>query len=225
MKAVKCFLVLMFSGTFMSVSAQISKDAYKQRSEMMGLNKKFQSEKVSKASRRQAKEMKKEGWKVAPGALSLEQQIERSALYQNSFEDDMVTPKFVWGDATSTAENYDAGKMQALEQARMNLVGSIETDITQIVEDNQSNKQMGAGDAASVIKTLKASKSFVTKRLGQTIPVMEVYRELKNGNVQVRVQTFYSMDKAREVAKQVIREELEKEGKELQGTLDELLGW
>lgn len=225
MKAVKCLLVLMFTGTFMSVSAQISKEAYKQRSEMMGLNKKFQSEKVSKASRRQAKEMKKEGWKVAPGALSLEQQIERSALYQNSFEDDMVTPKFVWGDATSTAESYDAGKMQALEQARTNLVGSIETDITQIVENNQSNKQMGAGDAASVIKTLKASKSFVTKRLGQTIPVMEVYRELKNGNVQVRVQTFYSMDKAREVAKQVIREELEKEGEELQGTLDELLGW
>lgn len=225
MKAAKCLLFLMLIGTVTTASAQISKDAYKKRSEMMGLNKKLQSEKVSKAARKQAKEMKKEGWKVAPGALSLEQQIERSALYQNSFEDDMVTPKFVWGDATSTAENYDAGKMQALELARTNLVGSIETDITQIVENNQSNKQMGAGDAASVIKTLQASKSFVTKKLGQTIPVMEVYRELKNGNVQVRVQTFYSMDKAREVTKQVIREELEKQGGDLQNKLDEILGW
>ncbi len=75
MKAAKCLLFLVLSGTVTTASAQISKDAYKKRSEMMGLNKKLQSEKVSKASRQQAKEMKKDGWKVAPGALTLEQQI------------------------------------------------------------------------------------------------------------------------------------------------------
>lgn len=225
MKAAKCLFFLMLAGTVTTTSAQISKDAYKRRSEMMDLNKKLQSEKVSKASRQQAKEMKKEGWKVAPGALSLEQQIERSALYQNSYEDDMVTPKFISGDAMSVAEFYDAGKMQALELARLNIVSSIETDITEIVDNNRANKQLAADDAASVLKTLKKSKSYVTKKLSQTIPAIEVYRELKNGNVQVRVQTFYSMDKARDITKQVIREELEKEGEELQGDLDDILGW
>ncbi|MDE7377494.1 MAG: hypothetical protein K2N13_00850 [Paraprevotella sp.] len=177
---------------------------------MMGLNKKLQSEKVSKAARKQVKEMKKEGWKVAPGALSLEQQIERCALYENSFEDDMVTPKFVKGEAMTNAEFYDAGKMQALATARENLIGSIETNITQLIESNGSNKQLRGEDAASVSKILSASKSFITQKLGQTIPAMEVYRELSNGNVQVLVRTFYSMDKAHEITKQAIREQMEK---------------
>ncbi|MDE6720535.1 MAG: hypothetical protein K2J84_00055 [Bacteroidaceae bacterium] len=224
MKTVNCLLVLVVAGTFTTASAQISKDAYKRRSEMMGLNKKLQSEKVEKGIRKQAKDMmQKEGWKVAPGGLPLEQQIERSTLYQNSFEDDMVTPKFVWGDASATAEFYDAGKMQALALARENLIGSIETNITQLVEINRSNKQLNSKDAASVAKTLSASKSFITQKLGQTIPVIEVYRELPNGNVQVRVQTFYSMDKAREIAKQVIREQMEQSGDEFLGKLDDLL--
>lgn len=224
MKTVNCLLVLALAGTFTTASAQISKDAYKKRSEMMGLNKKLQSEKVAKGIRKQAKDMmQKEGWKVAPGGLPLEQQLERSTLYQNSFEDDMVTPKFVKGDASATAEFYDAGKMQALALAREDLIGSIETNITQLVETNRSNKQLNSKDAASVAKTLSASKSFITQKLGQTIPVIEVYRELPNGNVQVRVQTFYSMDKAREIAKQVIREQMEQSGDELLDKLDDLL--
>lgn len=225
MKAAKILFVLMLSGTVTTASAQLTKDAYKQRSEMMKLNKDLQNIKVSKDARKQAKQFTKEGWKVAPGGLAIDKQIARAELLQNSFEDDMVTPKFVWGDASSTAESYDAGKMQALELARLNLVGTIETEITELVENNRDNKQLNAGEAASVIKTLKASKSFVTKKLGQTIPVMEVYRELENGNVQVRVQTYYSMDKAREITKQAIREELEKQGDDLQNKLDEILGW
>lgn len=204
--------------------AQTMKDKFKQRKELLKMNKDMQSAKVSKASRKQAKEMKKEGWKVAPGALSLEVQIERSSLYQNMFEEDLLTPMYVWGDASSTAENYDAGKMQALELARLNLVGSIETNITQLVENNRDNKQLSAGKAASVIKTIAASKSFITQKLGQTIPVIETYRELTNGNVIVRVQTFYSMEKAREIAFETVREELEKEGEDLGEELDQLMG-
>lgn len=204
--------------------AQSMKDRFKQRKELVKLNKDMQGIKASKESRKQAKEMKKEGWKVAPGALSLEQQIERSSLYQNMFEEDAVTPMYVWGDASTTAENYDAGKMQALELARLNLVGSIEANITQIVENNRDNKQLSAGRAASVVKTLSASKTFITQKLGQTIPIIDTYRELPNGNVVVRVQTFYSMEKAREIALDVVRGELEKEGEDLGNELDQLLG-
>ena len=134
-----------------------------------------------------------------------------------------MTPKFVSGDASSTAENYDAGKMQALELARQNLVGSIESNITQLVENNRDNKQLNAGKAASVIKTINTSKSFISKKLGQTIPVIEVYKELPNGNVIVRVQIFYSLDKARDIVQNAVREELEKEGEELGDELDELM--
>lgn len=204
--------------------AQITREQFKQRSEMMGLNRKLQEIKVSKDTRKQAKQLVKEGWKVAPGGMSIEKQLARAELLDNSFEEDGVTQKYAKGDATSTAESYDAGKMQALELARLNLVSSIETDITELAETNRSNKDISADNAASVIKVLRSSKSFVSKKLGQTNSVIEMYRELPNGNVQVRVQTYYSMDKAREIAKSVVREELEKQGDGLQDQLDDIFG-
>lgn len=223
----KTIVLTFILGLFLSISAnaQINKQQYKNRSEMMGLVKKLQDDKVSKTARKQAKEMKKDGWAVAPGSLTLEKQIENSALYQNSYEDDGVTPKFVWGDATSIGEHYDGAKMQALEIARMNLVSNIETSITKLVEANNSNKQLQAGDAASVSKAITAAKSFVSKKIGQTITVIEAYKKTKNGNYEVRVQIFYSMEKARTLAKQGIREELEKAGDELHEDIDELLGF
>lgn len=222
----KITIVMGLMLTFVSPTlsqAQSMKDKFKQRKELLELNRDLQGEKVSKAARKQAKEMKKEGWKVAPGQLPLEQQLERASLFQNMFEDDGLTPKYVSGDASSVAENYDAGKMQALELALVNLTNSIETNITKIVESNRGNSQMGADNAASVVKTLSETKSYITKRIGQTTPVIEVYRELQNSNVVVRVQTFYSMDDARKIAKEIIREKLEQEGKNITG-FDELMG-
>lgn len=200
------------------------KNKYKARKELMKMDKDFNNEKASKDAKKMAKTMKKEGWLVAPGGMPLEKQIDRSMLFQNQTEDDLLTPKYVWGDATSTAENYDAGKMQALEIARVNLVSSIESQMTQIIDHNRDNKQLKANDAASVISSLGKAKTIVSQKLGQTIPVIEVYRKLKNGNIEVRVQTFYSMDMAREIAKEAIREKLLEEGKQLDQELDQLIG-
>ena len=214
---------LVCGGVMAQTPKVTAKEKMQQRAEIVKQNNKLQGLDIDKASKKQAKQMKKEGWKVAPGHLPLEQQISRSTLYQNQFEDDFITPKYVWGDATSVSVNYDGGKMQALALARVNLVSAIENNITQIVENNRDNKQLDAGNAATVVKTLSSSKSFVSQRLGQTIPVVEVYRDLPNGNKEVRVMVFYSMDKAREVAREAVRDQLEKEGEQLEEkVLDEL---
>lgn len=225
MKAVLYALaIIIAASTTVTCHAQLDKDAYKKRTEMMKLNKKLQNQKVSKASKQRAKEDRKDQWKAA-GALTLEQQYERAAVYENSFEDDMVTPKFVSGEGMSTAMVYDGARMQALELARQSLIGSIESDITQLVDNNVSNNQMGNDEATTVVKTLSRSKSIMSKKIGQTIPAIERYRKLPNGNYQVYVRTFYSMDKAREIAKSVLRAELEKESQGLAEKIDDILGW
>lgn len=225
MKAVLYALaIFVAASTSVSGFAQINKDAFNKRQEMLKFNKKLQETKVSKASKNRAKEDQKDGWK-ASGSLPLEVQYERASVYENSFEDDMVTPKFVSGEGMSIGEIYDGAKMAALEQARQTIIGSIETDITQIVDNNMSNEQLGQDGAVTVAKTLNRSKSLMSKKLGQTIPAIERYRKLPNGNYQVYVRTFYSMDKAREIAKSVLRAELEKESKDLANKIDEMLGW
>lgn len=217
-------IVLLLLFTPSSLFAQINKDAYKQRAEMMKLNKNMQDAKVSKASKKRAKEDAKSGWK-ASGSLLLEQQYERASVYENSFEEDLVTPKYVAGEGQAVGAVYDGAKMQALELARQTLIGSIEADIAQCVDNNVSNNQLGSDEAATVAKTLSSSKSIMSKKLGQTIPAIERYRKLNNGSYEVYVRTFYSMDKAREIAKSVLRAELEKEGQELADKVDQLLGW
>ena len=71
---------------------------------------------------------------------------------------------------------------------------------------------------------LKKAKGIISTRLGQTTPVVEAYRELKNGNIEVRVQTFYSMDKAREMVREGIRQQMEQDGEKLTPELEKLLG-
>ncbi len=209
-----------------NTSAQMStQDKMKKRAELLKMNKKLQAADIDDATKDQAKEMKKEGWKVAPGHLPLEQQISRSVLLQNQFEDDLVTPKYVWGDATSIAENYDGGKMQALELARINLVSSIESNITQIVETNRDNQQLSEGSAATIIKSLGTAKSYISQKIGQTITVIDTYRDRPNNNVEVRVMIFYSMDKAKKLTHDAVRKQLEKDGQSISDEeLDKLMG-
>ncbi len=225
MKAVLYAIALFFTFVICCpVNAQVDKDAYKKRSEMMKFNKKLQEEKVSKASKKRAKEDQKDGWKSS-NSMPLEQQYERASVLENSFEDDMVTPKFVVGEGQTVAAVYDAAKMQALELARQTLIGSIETKVAQAVDNNLSNTQISSEDAVTVSKTLSRSKSIVNNKLGQTIPAIERYRKLPNGNYEVYVRTFYSMDKARELTKSVLKAELEKESDSLARKIDSLLGW
>ncbi len=226
MKTILYALAILFAAsTALTGSAQINKNSFKTRQETMKLNKKLQNEKVSKASKQRAKEDKKDGWK-ASGGLTLEQQYERATVYMNSFEDDGVTPIWVFGEGQSIGAVYDGAKRAALTMARTNIIGSIEADITEIADNSVSNNQLSSEDAVTLAKTVTASKSMMSKRLGQTVVAIERYRKLRNGKYEVYVQIFYNMNTAREIVKSTLRAELEKENKELSEKLEnDILGW
>lgn len=225
MKMMLAVMMLSIGGSAMAQQALIDKMKM-QRKVQKAANEMLDTE-VSKSARELAKSDKKEGWKVAPGLLPLEQQYNKSQLLQQMTEDDGLTPQYVWGDATSTGENYDGAKMQALELALLNMVSSIEKNVTQIVDNNRNNVQGAAGTATTVVKSLAKGKSYVSQHVGQTSTIVDTYKVLPNGNVQSHVVIFYSMDKAREVARDAIRKQLEQEGQGnavSDGDLDKLLG-
>lgn len=214
-----CLLV----GTMPSY-AQLSKEQIKERKETMKMSKKALNEKASKAARKEAKKLTKEGWKSAPGALPLENQLDKSYMMQQEYDEDMF-PKYIVGEAMSIGENYDAAKMQALELAKQNLAGKIQTEITALVENTVANNQLSAEEATSVTKMVSAAKNLISQRIGRVVPIVEVYRTLKNKNKEVRVYIGYNSKMAKAAAKAAIREELAKEGEDLQKKLDEHLGW
>lgn len=213
----------LFAGTATSY-AQLTEEQRKERKEITKASKSQLNEKASKAARSEAKRLKKEGWQTAPGALPIEKQLDKSYLMQYEYDNEMY-PKYIMGEGMSIGGNYDGAKMQALELAKQNLAGQIQTEVTALIENTVANEQMSSEDAATVTRSVSAGKNLISQSIGRTLVVVELYRTLQNKNKEVMVRIAYNGDMAKKLAKDAIRKQLAKEGEDKQKKLDELLGW
>lgn len=207
-----------------NVTAQTVKDIRKERQEIRKVSKNDLNEKATKTARKEAKKLSKEGWITVPGALPLEKQLDKSYMMQMEYDEDMY-PKYLMGEAMSIGENYDAAKMQALELAKQNLAGQIQTEVTALVENSVANKQLGAEEAASLTQSIMGAKNLISQSIGRTIIVMECYRVKSNKNKEVLVRIAYNGAMAKAAAKRAIQEELNEKSEEIHKKLDEILGW
>lgn len=222
-KLLTLVLALFLMGTATAL-AQSQKEIRKERKETAKLSKSELNEKASKAARKEAKTLKKQGWQNAPGALPIDKQLDKSYMMQYEYDEDLF-PKYLMGEAMSIGQNYDAAKMQALELAKQNLAGQIQTEVTALIENTVANEQLAPEEAASVTKSIMASKNLISQSIGRTLPVMELYRTLKNKNKEVLVRIAYNSKMAKAAAKAAVQKDLEKRGDDLHKKLDELLGW
>lgn len=207
-----------------NVSAQTAKDIRKERQEIRKASKSELNEKATKTARKDAKKLKKEGWITVPGALPLEKQLDKSYMMQMEYDEDMY-PKYLMGEAMSIGENYDAAKMQALELAKQNLAGQIQTEVTALIENSVANEQLANEDATSVTQSIMGAKNLISQSIGRTIIVMECYRVKTNKNKEVLVRIAYNGAMAKAAAKRAIQDELKSKSEDLQKKLDLLLGW
>lgn len=207
-----------------NITAQTTKDVRKERQEMRKASKSELNEKASKDARKEAKKLTKEGWVTVPGALPLEKQLDKSYMMQTEYDEDMY-PKYLMGEAMSIGENYDAAKMQALELAKQNLAGLIQTEVTALVENSVVNKQLGAEEAASLTQSIMGAKNLISQSIGRTIIVMECYRVKSNKNKEVLVRIAYNGAMAKAAAKRAVQDELKDKSEEIHKKLDKILGW
>lgn len=207
-----------------NVSAQTAKDIRKERQEIRKASKSELNEKATKTARKDAKKLKKEGWITVPGALPLEKQLDKSYMMQMEYDEDMY-PKYLMGEAMSIGENYDAAKMQALELAKQNLAGQIQTEVTALIENSVANEQLANEDATSVTQSIMGAKNLISQSIGRTIIVIECYRVKTNKNKEVLVRIAYNGAMAKAAAKRAIQDELKSKSEDLQKKLDQLLGW
>lgn len=227
MKLMRIFVALLFLITTMTVSAQVSKEELKARKELRKQSKTALHEKATKEARKEAKKLKKQGWQTTPGTLPIEKQIDKAFLMQMEYDEDLF-PKYLMAEGMSIGENYDGAKMQAIELAKQNLAGQIQTEVTALIENNVANNQLEAGEAATATKSIMAAKSLISQSLGRVLPVVELYRVVDkkhNKNKEVLVRLAYDSKKAKEAAKKAVRAGLAEEGEALQNKLDNLLGW
>ena len=210
--------------TVTALHAQTQKEVIKERKEMQKFTKSELNARASREARKEARRLKREGWKVAPGHLPLEKQLDRSYQMQYEFEDNGM-PKYLYADVMTIGENYDAAKFQALELAKLEIAGLAQTDVAALVESRVGNTSLSKEQAASISETVAASKNVIAKKMGRILTVVECYRTKNTKNQEVRLMVFYNAKMAAESAKAAIREELSKKGEELSNRLDQLLGF
>lgn len=220
---VKLMAILLLTGIPLSMSAQLTKEQRKEREQINKSSRSLLNEKATKSARKAAKKYKKEGWQVVPGALPIDKQLDKSYLMQMEYDENMY-PKYIMGEAMSIGENYDAAKMQALELAKQNLAGQIQTEVTALIENSVANQQLTRDEAASVTQSIMVSKNLISQSIGRTITVMELYREKQNKNKEVLVRIAYSGEMAKEAVLNSIREQLKDKGEQLQEKLEQMMG-
>ena len=208
MKTMKFLAVLVMLSLSMGVSAQ---NALQRK---LKENKAALKEKASKDAKKEAKRYQKEGWEVMPGGLPMEKQCDRLFMFLDDFDDDM-NPLYIDGTGSSVAENMSAAQIQATELARMELASKIGSEVTGIVDNMVANKMLADDQAASITTTLTESKSIFSQKLGRVQTPLVLQRVLKNKNKEVLVRMVAKKSAIDEIAKEAIRAELEKEGKEL----------
>lgn len=203
-------IAMMFS-MFNTVDAQRSSREVKKTLKM----------KSPKEVKRQAKDYKKQGYYVAVGATSIERQL-TNAWMREVETDEKGYPKYIIATGSSVGETQIASKLQATEAAKLELAGTIATNVAALIENNIANSQLNTEEAASVTKTVAASKNIIAQELGMVIPLVELYKDIdKNRESNVRI--AYNSEMAMEMAKRVVRKSLGEETEILQDKLEKLM--
>ncbi|NOY50916.1 MAG: hypothetical protein GXO88_10195 [Chlorobi bacterium] len=177
--------------------------------------------KAMREARKEARKLKKEGFKVAPGQMPMDKQIENTWIKRYE-TDDKGNKKWFVADARAVGETHTAAKLQAYEVAKVNLAGQIGTEVAGLVETNIANAQLNAEEAASITETVATFKSIVGSKMGRTSTFFEADKAMGK-NTEIYVTVGYSYDAAVEMAKEIIKKGLKEKTKVQSDKLDKIL--
>ena len=168
------------------------------------------AQELSKANqkllKKQLKEFKTDGWKINPGQLPLETQLENSFKAQSEI-DAMGYEVWIVGEGRSTGSIYEAARTQAITVAKGEIAQKLRTDMTSTIEQDLANEQFGADEAESIAKTIVSQQGrSIDQQLNRPKTLMECFRKLPNGNTEVLIRCAISSETVNKLAKAAIQQ-------------------
>jgi hypothetical protein len=157
------------------------------------------------------------------GQLPLDKQLENS--WQAAYEiDPQGNPYYIMSTQKAVASNFTAAQMQAMNAAKTDIAGQLETRINQVIETKVSSNELGRNEANSLSTFVSTSKNIVSNTLGRVIKLVEIYREPKRTkNVEVQITLAYNAEIATKEALKALKQSLTAEDVELMEQIDKLV--
>lgn len=175
-----------------------------------------------KSAKKEVKSLKKDGFKVPPGSLPMYDQM-AIAICKAKERNDKDRNKFFIAPGQAVGSTKAAARMQAIELAKVEIAGLINSQVAGLVENNLGNSQLNEEEAESVTQSIQGSKSLIAQEISMIDVIFEAYRPMDNKNVDYAVQIAIDSDMAVNKAKKVIRKQLEDKADVLQGKIDKLM--
>lgn len=184
---------------------------------------KAMKKKAVKSARKEAKKLAKEGWMVTIGQLPLDKQLEDS--WQATYEiDSEGHPYYIMSTQRGLAANFSAAQMMAMNAAKTDIAGQIETRINQVIETKVVNNEITRKEAETLSTFVSTSKNIISTTLGRVLKFMEVYREPKRSkSVEVMVTLGYNGSVAAQEALKAMRKSLTAADVEVMSQIDKLV--
>lgn len=168
------------------------------------VNAQFLTKEQQKAVKKDVKKYEKEGWKVKPGSPSIAMQLTKS--YQMAWERTADgTDQWLMGEGSSVGTIYDAARTQAMTVAQGEIARKMKTDLTAQIEQDLANEQFSQQEAESIAQTVVNTMGrSVDQSISRPNSLIEMYRDLPNGNVEVLMRLAISSAKLDSLAKEAI---------------------
>lgn len=221
MKKILSFVAAIMIAT--TATAQTAMELARQKQELNAINMKMLNAKPTKQAKKQAKELKAEGWTVPAGDVDIAQQVTRSQLYSAELtidESGNVTKRYIMQTAQQTAGTYNSGYAAARAAAQTELAAMLKTELVTAMQQKLDNSQSNALTAITIDKFNQRSRMIVDQTLTNAIPVLAIYRRLPNNNFEVQVRIAFDKKELIARIKRNMEQELENEGDKLYDIVD-----
>lgn len=221
MKKILSFVAAIMIAT--TATAQTAMELARQQQELNAINMKMLNAKPTKQAKKQAKELKAEGWTVPAGDIDIAQQVTRSQLYRAELTTDEsgnVTKRYIMQTAQQTAGTYNSGYAAARAAAQTELAAMLKTELVTAMQQKLDNSQSNALTATTIDKFNQRSRMIVDQTLTNAIPVLAIYRRLPNNNFEVQVRIAFDKKELIARIKRNMEQELEKDGDKLYDIVD-----
>lgn len=206
--------------------AQSAAELAKQQKEVNEISMKILNAKPTKDAKVDGKRLKKDGWVVPAGEKSIEKQLTESQLLGEELmadEEGNITKRFILHTATQVSGTYNTGYAAARTAANVELASVLRTQVAAAIQQKADNQQTSAINAVTVDKFNERAKAIVDATLTNSRPVVAIYRVLPNNNFEVQVRLAFDKKELAARLKRAMQKELEQEGDELNGIVDEVL--
>ena len=204
--------------------AQTAAELAKQQREQNAIYMKMLNMKPSKSAKKQAKELKKQGFVVPAGEADLEHQITKSQLFDEELttdEEGNTTKRYYQHTAISRSGAYNTGFAAARANALTEVASMMKTQLVAAWKTKSDNSE-GSSIATTNEKFNQRVGGIVDECITNAIPTVKMYREV-NKIFEVQVRLAFDKKELSARLKRAMLKELETDGDKLNDIVDEVL--